>query len=204
MSTNENGVSTAAAVVAAGNYPETAQERILELHRWREQIPRFVIPEASDSARRLTSAASVPAAFVELTNVAVANQSVLVRAEAATPAQVRDLLSYADAYDPLGDELEALAHFVKYSVAAARAAAGTEALTRYSLAQRLAKQPEHAHLKPHVADMRRALGRSRKLTPEQAAQKAVDRAAKAAAKVAKKAARLMPPEWPATTPQQPK
>jgi hypothetical protein len=210
MSTQENGVSTvspvttAAAVVATGNYPETAQERILELQRWREQIPRFVIPEASDSTRRLVSAASVPPVFVELTNVAVANQSVLVRNEGATPVQVRDLMSYADSYGPLGDELEALAHFIKYSVTAARAAAGTEALTRYSLAQRLAKLPENAHLKPHVADMRRALGRGRKLTAEQAAQKAVDRAAKAAAKIAKKAAKLMPPTWPVTTPQQPK
>jgi hypothetical protein len=110
--------------------------------------------------------------FIELTYVAVANQPVLVRAEGATAGQVRDLVSYADSYGPLADELEALAHFVRYSVTAARNAAGLEALTTYSLAQRLSKLPHNAHLKPHVADMRRALGRGRKVTPEVAAQKA--------------------------------
>ena len=74
-----------------------------------------------------------------------------------------------------------------HSVTAARNAAGSEALATYTLAQRLAKEPRHAALKPHVADMRRALGRSRKLTPEEAAKKATERAAKATAKVAKAA-----------------
>jgi hypothetical protein len=215
MSTKVNGVSTVTtvttgspvsvdpAVLPAFPYADTAQERIQELLRWREQIPRFVIPETADATRRLISAASVPPVFIELTNVAVANQRVLVRQEGATPAQVRDMVSYADSFNPLADELEALAHFVRYSVAAARHAAGTEALTTYSLAQRLARLPRNAHLKPHVADMRRALGRGRKVTPEEAAQKAAERAAKAAAKIAKKAAKLLPPA-PVTTTQQPK
>jgi hypothetical protein len=187
MSTNEKGVST---VTAGATDPAR-----------REQIPRFVIPETSDATRRLNNAASVSPVFIELTNVAVANQPVLVRTEGATASQVRDQVSYADAYSPLADELEALAHFVRHSVATARSAAGLEALTTYALAQRLSRQPQNAHLRPHVADMRRALGRGRKLTPEVAAQKAADRAAKAAAKLAKKVAKLSPPAPVPTTPQ---
>ena len=83
--------------------------------------------------------------------------------------------------------LEALAQFILYSTSAARNQAGTEALTTYSLAQRLSRQKRYAHLKPHVADMRRALGKQRKPTPEETAKNAADRAAKAAAKVAKTA-----------------
>lgn len=199
MSTNENGVSTVVTKATAGepvttpnNYAETAQERVVELRRWREQIPHFVIPETSNATQRLTSAASVSPVFIELTNLAIANEKALVRVEGATPAEVRDLVGYADAYSPLADELEALAHFVRYSVTAARHVAGTEALTTYSLAQRLAKVARNAHLKPYVADMRRALGRGRKLTPEEAAEKAQERAEKAAAKVAKLAAKLLP------------
>ena len=101
-------------------------------------------------------------------------------------------MAYADAYVPLADELEALAQFIRYSTTAARSQAGTEALTTYSLAQRLAKQKRYSHLKPHVADMRRALGKERKLTPEEAAQRAAERAAKAAAKVTAKVARTAP------------
>ena len=156
------------------NHAEAAQQRVEELRKWREQIPRFAIPETTDAARKLSAAASVPPVFIELTNVAVANQSALVRNDGAPPAEVRDLVSYADAYVPLADELEALAQFIRYSTTAARNQAGTEALTTYSLAQRLAKQKRYAHLKPHVADMRRALGRQRKLKPEDTPKKVAE------------------------------
>ena len=168
-------------------HAEMAQLRIEELRKLREQIPRFAIPETADAARKLSVAAAVPPVFIELTNVAVTNQTALVRADGAPPAVVRDLVAYADAYAPLADELEAVAQFLRYSTTAARNLAGTEALTTYSLAQRLAKQKRYSHLKPHVADMRRALGRERKATPEEAAKNAADRAARAAAKVAGKA-----------------
>ena len=55
-------------------------------------------------------------------------------------------------------KLEALAHFIRHSVALARNKAGSDALTTYALAQRLAKRPETADLAPHVDDMRNALG----------------------------------------------
>jgi len=175
-------------------YVATAQLRVQELRKWRDQIPRFVIPETVDATQRLSQAASVSPEFIELTNVAVANQTALVRADGTPLSEIRDLVAYADAYVPLVDELEALAQFLRYSTTAARNLAGTEALTTYSLAQRLAKQKRYAHLKPHVADMRRALGRQRKATPEQVATKAADRAARAAAKVAKPV--LAPPPTP--------
>ena len=73
---------------------------------------------------------------------------------------------------------------------AARDLAGTEALTTYSLAQRLVKQKRYAHLRPHVADMRRALRRGRKKSPEAAARKAAKAAEKAAEKAAKAAAKI--------------
>ena len=188
MSEKENiGVSE----VTPTLHTETALERVQELRKWREQIPHFAIPKAAESARRLSNAASVPPAFIELTNMAVASQPPLVRVDAVPPAQIRDLVAYADAYGPLADELEALAQFVRYSVTAARNTAGCEALATYSIAQRLAKLPATAHLKPYVADMRRALGRVRKASPEAVAQKAADRAAKAAARAAKAARKLV-------------
>ena len=188
MSTIERGVSTA----PAPGYAQTAQNRLDDLRRWREQIPHFVIPPAADATQRMSAVAAIPPEFIELTNVAVANQTSLVRLDGATPAHVRDLMAYADAYAPLVGELQALAQFLDHSVTAARNQAATEALTTYALAQRLAKLPATAHLAPHVADMRRALGRTRKRTPEELAQRAVERAAKAAAKVAKKALKALP------------
>ena len=166
--------------VPPNTHARMAQQRVEELKRWREQIPRLAVPETSDEVRRLSHAAGVPPVFIELTNVAVANQSALVRTDGAPPDEVRDLVSYADAYVPLADELEALAQFIRYSTTAARHQAGTEALTTYSLAQRLSKQKRYAHLKPHVADMRRALGKQRKPKPEEPVKTAADGAAKVA------------------------
>jgi hypothetical protein len=180
------------------SHAEAAQQRVEELRRWREVIPHFVMPESADATQRLSPAASVPPEFIELTNVAAMNEPELVRNQAPTPAEVRDLVSYADAYDPLADELEASAQFLRHSVTAARNIAGSEVLTRYSLAQRLAKQRKTAHLAPYVADMRRALGRVRKLSPEAAAKRAAERAAKAAVKAAK----TPPPIAPAPDPVQ--
>ena len=161
-------------VTVPNNHTEAAQLRVEELRKWREQIPRFAIPETSDATQRLSPAASVSPEFIELTNIAVANQTDLVRADSTPPAEIRDLVAYADAYVPLADELEALAQFIRYSTTVARNVAGTEALTTYSLAQRLAKQPRYAHLTPYVADMRRALGKQRKPAPEEAAKKAAE------------------------------
>src|SRR5215208_1942083 len=107
-------------ITAQNIHAETAQLRVAELRQWRDQIPRFAIPETADATRRLSHAASVPAPFIELTNVAVANQTALVRADGTPPAEIRDLVAYADAYIPLADELEALAQFLRYSATAAR------------------------------------------------------------------------------------
>ncbi len=176
--------STETAVVLAVDYTGTAQERIDELRRWREQIPHFAIPVTGDAMQRLSTAAAVPPEFIELTSVATANHRPLVRAEARTPDEVRGLAGYSKAYSPLADELEALAKFIRYSTKVARNAAGAEALTTYALATRLSKRPEYAYLAPHVADMRRALNRGRKPSPEVQAKKAAARAAKAAARAA--------------------
>ena len=181
------------------SHAEAVQQRVLELRRWREVIPHFVMPMSADDTQRLSPAASVSTEFIELANVALANQPALVRSEGSTPAEVRDLLGYADAYSPLADELEAFAQFIRHSVTAARNLAGSESLTTYALAQRLARQRKTAHLAPYVADMRRALGRVRKTSPEAAAQKAAAKATKAAeqaAKAAVKAAKT-PPAAPA-------
>jgi len=185
MSTNEKSESstaTAADAVPAAAYTAAAQERIRELRLWREQIPHFATPETTDATKLLSNAASVPAQFIELTNIAITNHMPLVRAESLTPEQVRDLVAYADAFSPLVDELEALAKFVQYSTTFARNTAGAEALTTYALTVRLSKRPATAYLAPYAADMRRALGRVRKPSPETQAKKAAERAAKAAAK----------------------
>jgi len=135
----------------------------------RDRIPKFAIPAKGDG-RRLAPAASVPREFIELTAVAITTHTSLQRGGAMEPAESRDLVRYAAAYNPVADELEAMAHFVRHSVTAALNKVGSDALATYALAQRLSKRPETADLLPHVEDMRRALGRTRKGKAKPAAE----------------------------------
>jgi hypothetical protein len=142
-------------------YREGAQTLIAQIRTFRQQIPKLQIPEPGQTRRNLTNAASVPPEFIELTSVMVRNSAALARA-GADPDQTSDLMSYAEAYGPVADELESLAYFVRHSVATAKNEAGSDALTTYALAQRLARRRATADLAPHVADMRRLLKRTRK------------------------------------------
>jgi len=159
VSNQKNAVTLPPAVeTPATTYAEAAQAFVEQLRGMRATIPHFTIPSGKGARERLNSLASLPPEFLELTSVARTNHAALVRGEETTPAEARDLVSYADAYAPVADELEALAQFVRFSIAAAKAKVGAEALTTYSLARRLARRQQHADLAPHVADMRRALG----------------------------------------------
>jgi hypothetical protein len=150
----KNGVSE-----TEQSHTDSAQARMEELRAFRRAIPNFIIPTSKNETQRLSSAASVPPQFVETTSVAVKNSATLVRPTALTPEEIRGLMSYAESYTPVLDEVEALAQFIRHSIAAAKHKAGTDALTTYAVAQQLAKRPEGADLAPYVEDMRRTLGR---------------------------------------------
>ncbi len=144
---------------APASHSDAAQALVGDVRSMRARIPDLVIRDSPSATRKLVSVATVPPQFIELTAVAVTNSDTLVRKGGPDAARIRDLMSYAEAYGPLADELEALAQFVRHSVVTARYKAGSAALTTYAFAQRLAKLPETADLAPHVADMSRALGK---------------------------------------------
>lgn len=141
------------------SHTAAAQELITEIRATRQRIPNFTIPESARETQSISGVASIPPPFVERAVVAISNHPNLVRPGAVDPERIRDLMSFAAAYESYADELAAMTSFVRHSIAAARHQAVTEALTTYALAQRLAKIPASADLAPHVADMRDALGK---------------------------------------------
>lgn len=178
-------------------HAEAAQERLREVRKSRELIPNFVLPVSAKESVRLNSAASVSPQFVEASASAMANEKALERTD-VTPAEIRDLMAYADAYGPLADEHEAMGQFLRHSINAARNRAGSEALATYHSAKRLAKIPRYAGLAAYVADMRRILGKTRpKPTPEQLAQRAEKAAEKAAKALAASKPQVPSPADPA-------
>jgi hypothetical protein len=140
----------------ATSHKDAAAAIIDEIRGLKDRIPHFVIPESKAARQRLARAASVPPEFIDLAAMATRNNEDLARGGNSVPDE-EDLRSYAEAYSPLADELEAMALFVRHSVRVAKNQAGSNALMTYAMAQRLAKRPETASLAPHVQDMRRAL-----------------------------------------------
>ena len=190
MSTQEKDVVVS--TVIPNGHTEAAQARLQELRQSRARIPHFTLPVSGKETRKLSAAASVPPQFVESSASAMGNEQVLER-PSITPEQIRELMSYADAYGPLADEHEAMSKFLRHSINAARNLAGSEALATYNTAKRLAKIPRYAGLAVYVADMRRALGRVRgKETAEQAQKRADNAVAKAKAATAKEQAAVKP------------
>src|SRR3954454_18946599 len=162
----ENEVSV---INPATAHKAAAATIIDEVRGLKDRIPHFVIPESRAARQRLGRVASLPAEFIDLTSMATRNNEDLARGGDSGPDETEDLRSYAEAYGPLADELEAMALFVRHSVRAAKNQAGSNALLTYAMARRLAKRPETAGLAPHVDDMRRALASSRrKAKPKQA------------------------------------
>jgi hypothetical protein len=137
---------------------DAAQALIDDIRAMKQRVPNFVIPESSNAGRQLAYAASVPQQFVDLTALAIRNNEELARGGNFGPPEMHDMASFADAYEPVADEYEAMALFVRHSVRVARNKAGSNALMTYAMAKRLAKRPETASLAPHVKDMRIALG----------------------------------------------
>ena len=136
----------------------------------REAIPEFTVPASKAEEKRVVSAASVPAEFVELTITALAHSPDL-RRETSNPNRARDRMDYADAYSPLVDELEATTRFLRHTIRVARNEAGSDALATYGLAKHLMTRPELGELVEYVADMRRALGVQARLAKGKAARR---------------------------------
>ena len=151
------------------SHTDGAQALIDKIHALRDSIPNLVVPTAPNANQRLASAARVSHDFVEMTVTATANSSHLTVAGSLDATKMRDLLSYAEAYGPAVAQLEAVTEYLKHSVMAAKNQAGSQALTTYSLARRLAKQPATAYLAPLVAAMRDKLGAKGRPTKAQPA-----------------------------------
>ncbi len=137
---------------------EAAQALIEKVRALQQEVPNFTFPKPGSSTQSLSRCASVPPQFVYSTAAAVQNNPVLVRGGAADPDQLRNLMAFGEAYTPLADEIEAFGRFLRHTIAAAKNEAGAEALTTYSLTQRLSKRAGTAYLAPVAEALRHVLG----------------------------------------------
>jgi hypothetical protein len=161
MSTKNSGTidetETNAGTPATSTHVDGAGAMIAELHAMQERTPMFSFPTERNSTQKLSTAASVPRAALDKV-VAMVETEPSLSASQIGPDELRDLVAFASAYGPVPDEMEATAYGLRHTVTAALNKAGSVALIVYEVAKRQSRRPESAHLRPHVADLKRLLG----------------------------------------------
>jgi hypothetical protein len=140
-------------------HAEAAKALIDKIRDLRDEIPRFTTEGLGD--QRAMNGGSVPEKFVESTSAAIQQSARLEQAAGADATTVRDAWAYALAYEPVVQELLAMAKFLAHSIRLQRKEAGFCALDVYSIAKRLARREDGSELRPFVEDMRIKLGKKR-------------------------------------------
>jgi len=130
-----------------------------------EQIPGFTLPHPSQPDLRGPASNVPPAAVDAGVSAALAHKAL---AGAIDIAEVQSDEQFVRAFADLRDELKILFTGVDYTIRLKRFNAGQATLNVLSIARRLARKPENAHLNPHIEAIEKALRRRRRngKTPE--------------------------------------
>jgi hypothetical protein len=144
----------------------TAEETVAQLRAIRERIPEYT---------QLTIAAAAPLRPIanldrEFKMMAIGTTSLSPVVQQAVGATHEELLGETDAEDRwavVEDELRAMLKGVETANLGRRQRVGAAALLAYTVSRALVRKPEHAHLVPHVEELKRLkrLGRRKKAEP---------------------------------------
>ena len=154
------------------SHAEAARLLSESLRAMQSAIEGFVLPpQPLDSQSRLRGHRSLPDAFFLELAVAIESSEAFVNALKAaslqlTPAEIRDMLRYGEAYLPFADALERFARGVRHTVSARRASVGRKASSAYRIAQGMNLLVDVSLPVPQAESMKRAFGtRRRKPAP---------------------------------------
>ena len=144
-----------------------AAQLVQDLRSVRDRIPQFTLPHKSQP-RLSGRPAIVPLTAVEAGFAACDNQEALQKS-IDLPAVQYDH-QYTGVFAELRDEANTLAAGLDHTIRAKRYRVGQAMLRVFNVARTLAKAPEYAQLRAHIAVMDRALNPRRRngKTPEPA------------------------------------
>jgi len=150
------------------SHAEAARRLIESLQAMQSTIEGFVIPpQPLDAQSRLRGHRLFPDAFFVELAVAMESSEPFVGALKAssvqlTPAEIRDMLRYGEAYLPFADALERFARGIRHTVFARRAKVGRVASSAYRIAQGMNLLVDVSLPVPQAESMKRAFGSRRK------------------------------------------
>ncbi len=139
-------------------YQQLAAQLSASVTQTIEQIPGYhddLSGLAKKSRRQVTSD------FISMTVTAVEASEELTGVKQLDPLKTRDSEQFSDAFQPLADLLTSVARRLELMIKAKDLKSGRGALAIYSIAQRLAKNPNNTHLAVHVANLKAELNRKR-------------------------------------------
>ena len=156
------------------SHAEAARQLTESLRAMQSTIDGFVLPPSPlDAKSRLGGHRLLPDAFFVELAVALESSEQFVAALKAvsiqlTPAEIRDMLRYGEAYLPFADALERFARGIRHTVFARRAKVGRVASSAYRIAQGMNLLVDVSLPVPQAESMKRAFKRRRKPVSEPA------------------------------------
>lgn len=156
-----------AAAAAAGQVPLTPEQIIEQLRVLREHIPDFG-PLAVPDATALRRTAQVNDEMVQAATNTVGASSYLPGVVGKSAEDLRTDRSDVGRWSAVEHELWTMYKGVSSANLARRHRLGLTTLQTYFITRQLVRQQEHAHLLPHLAEMRRVnkFGRKRRPQPD--------------------------------------
>jgi len=145
----------------------TPEAMLEQLRAMRTQIPDYVQLAVAD-ARSRQVVASLNPDFAQAAINAVGSSPKVEGVVGYNAEQLQLIAETCARWTPVEDELRAMLGGVSSANLTRRHTLGLAVLLTYSVSKKLVKQPEHADLLPHLAQMRRTnrLGRSRKVATQ--------------------------------------
>jgi len=134
--------------------PNTAT-LVAQLRAIRAVIPDYTQLALSAERSLRPVAAGTDPDFVQASINSVGANDNVQQAIGRTPEDLRQETADAQSWTSVEDEAAALLKGIATANLVRRHRIGTTALAVYAISRRLAKQPEHANLLPHVATMKR-------------------------------------------------
>jgi hypothetical protein len=157
-----------ASVTLDGTVPLTPEEIVEQLRILRQHIPDFG-PLAIPERAAMRPAAGVHDELVQNAADTIGASPHLENAVAISADGLRNERTDVSRWKAVESELEAMHKGVASANLGRRYRIGLKSLQTYSIARQLVREPEHAHLRPHVDAMRRTILRSKRRQPAEPA-----------------------------------
>jgi hypothetical protein len=164
----KNSKPTPAPVTLDGTVALTPEQIVEQLRILRQHIPDFA-PLAIPESKALRPAAAVHDELVQNAADTIGASPRVADAVAMSADGLRNERTEVSRWKAVESELEAMHKGVASANLGRRYRIGLKSLQTYSIARQLVREPEHAHLRPHVDAMRRTILRSKRRQPAEPA-----------------------------------